>query len=322
MVAFEEKARKLVYLGELVGQSATTPLLGASRRPVLADEDELGVTFIGHSSFLIQIGGQTVLVDPVFAKWLVVLRRLRRPGIRIDSLPGIDAVLLTHAHMDHLNRPSLRRVVEYNRKLTGRSPIAIVPWGVEDLIQDLGFSRIISLEWWQSTKLGGVDVTLTPAKHWGARLFNDTYRGFGGYVLRSGKQSVYHSGDTAYFSGFAEIGRRLSPDVALLPIGAYSPDNFRGVHTSPEDALQGFLDLGSRVMVPMHFGTFRLSAEPVEEPLPRLLSAARKAGVEDGVCALIEGETRIFQADKGQAGKGQAADTKDENCVAELATSA
>ena len=296
MTQFEVKARKIAYLSELVGQSATAPLAGASQLPTLAEGNELGLTFIGHSSFLIQIGGKTVLVDPVFAKWLIVLRRLRRPGIQIKGLPSIDAVLLSHAHMDHLNRPSLRKIAAQTRRLTGKAPVAIVPWGVENLIQDLGFSRIIALEWWQSTKLGGVDVTLTPAKHWGARLFNDTYRGFGGYVLRGGGHSVYHSGDTAYFPGFAEIGRRLSPEVALLPIGAYSPDNFRSVHTSPEDALQGFLDLRARFMVPMHFGTFRLSAEPVHEPLPRLLAAARTAGVEDCMCALNEGETRIFDA--------------------------
>ena len=295
MTSIEVKARKLAYLGELVGQSATAPLAGSSRLPTLAKPGELGVTFIGHSSFLIQIGGQTVLVDPVFARWLVVLRRLRRPGVPIGGLPPIDAVLLSHAHMDHLNRPSLRKVVEHTRRLTGKAPIAIVPWGVGNLIQDLGFSRIVSLEWWQSTMLGGVDVTLTPAKHWGARLFNDTYRGFGGYVLRSGGHSIYHSGDTAYFGGFAEIGRRFSPQITLLPIGAYNPDNFRSVHTSPEDALQGFLDLRARIMVPMHFGTFRLSAEPVAEPLPRLLAAARKAGVEDCICALGEGDTRIFR---------------------------
>jgi L-ascorbate metabolism protein UlaG (beta-lactamase superfamily) len=296
MAGLEEKARKIAYLSELVGQSATAPLAGSSYEPTLAQEDELGVTFIGHSSFLIQIGGQTVLVDPVFAKWLVVLRRLRRPGVRIANLPPIDAVLLSHAHMDHLNRPSLRRIIQHSRSLTGKAPVAMVPWGVENLIQDLGFRRIIALEWWQSIMLGAVDITLTPSKHWGARLFNDTYRGFGGYVLRGGGHSIYHSGDTAYFNGFAEIGRRLSPEVALLPIGAYSPDNFRSVHTSPEDALQGFLDLGARFMVPMHFGTFRLSAEPVNEPLPRLLTAARKAGIESSICALGEGETRIFQA--------------------------
>ena len=296
MTRIEEKARKLAYLTELVGQSATSPLAGASQLPRLAEANELGVTFIGHSSFLIQIGGKTILVDPVFAQWLIVLRRQRRPGVRIEGLPAIDAVLLTHAHMDHLNRPSLRKIVAHTGRLTGKAPVAIVPWGVENLIQDLGFSRIVALEWWQPTHLGAVDVTLTPAKHWGARFFNDTYRGFGGYVLRGGGHSVYHSGDTAYFSGFAEIGRRFSPEVALLPIGAYSPDNFRAVHTSPEDALHGFLDLGARWMVPMHFGTFRLSAEPVAEPLPRLLGAARAAGVEDCICVLGEGETRLFPA--------------------------
>src|SRR5271163_1819395 len=166
MTSIEVKARKLAYLGELVGQSATTPLAGSSRLPTLAKPDELGVTFIGHSSFLIQIGGRTVLVDPVFARWLIVLRRLRRPGVRIDGLPAIDAVLLTHAHMDHLNRPSLRRIIAHTRGLTGKAPAAIVPWGVENLIRDLGFARIVALEWWQSTGLGGVDVTLTPAKHW------------------------------------------------------------------------------------------------------------------------------------------------------------
>jgi L-ascorbate metabolism protein UlaG (beta-lactamase superfamily) len=309
MTRLEEKARKIVYLSELVGQSATTPLAGASRLPTLARGHELGVTFIGHSSFMIQIAGQTVLVDPVFAKWLIVLRRLRHPGVRIEGLPAIDAVLLTHAHMDHLNRPSLRKIAARTRRLTGRGPVAIVPWGVENLIRDLGFSRIVSLEWWQTTPLGGAAVTLTPAKHWGARLFNDTYRGFGGYVLRGGGHSVYHSGDTAYFPGFAEIGRRLSPEVALLPIGAYSPDNFRAVHTSPEDALRGFLDLRSRWMVPMHFGTFRLSAEPVTEPLPRLLAAARGSGVEGRICALSEGETRIFEAE----------DRAERGCATELA---
>lgn len=299
MARFEEKARKIAYLSELVGQSATTPLAGTSREPMIARDDELGVTFIGHSSFLIQLGGRSILVDPVFAKWLIVLRRLRVPGVRILDLPPIDAVLLSHAHMDHLNRPSLRRIVRRTLALTGKAPAAVVPWGVENLIQDLGFSRIVSLEWWQSTRLGPVDVTLTPSKHWGARLFSDTYRGFGGYVLRGGGHSIYHSGDTAYFNGFSEIGRRLCPEVALLPIGAYSPDNFRSVHTSPEDALRGFLDLGAKFMVPMHFGTFRLSAEPVGEPLPRLMAAARKAGAETRICALAEGETRIFQLPEG-----------------------
>jgi L-ascorbate metabolism protein UlaG (beta-lactamase superfamily) len=106
---------------------------------------------------------------------------------------------------------------------------------------------------------------------------------------------VYHAGDTAYFEGFSEIGARLNPELALLPIGAYHPASFRNVHTSPEDALQAFVDLGARRMVPMHYGSFRLSYEPVEEPVPRLLSAAKVAGLEDRVCVLEEGVTKFFE---------------------------
>jgi L-ascorbate metabolism protein UlaG (beta-lactamase superfamily) len=284
---------KMQSLGTLVGESAFRPMSGESKQPILVSPSELGVTFIGHSSFLIQIAGRKLLIDPVFAERLIALRRLRRPGVKIKDLPAIDMVLLSHAHMDHLNRPSLRRIVAHNLKIYGRAPVAVVPWGVEDLVSDLGFDRVVTLEWWQTKSIGGLDVTMTPCKHWGARLFKDTHRGFGGYVIQGGGHTLYHSGDTAYFDGFAKIGKRLKPEVALLPIGAYRPDSYRGVHTCPEEALQAFLDLGAQRMIPMHYGTFRLSQEPMEEPVERLLAAAREAGVAESVCVLPEGETDI-----------------------------
>ncbi len=284
----------LSFILRLIARSAFQPMHGEQQKPVLVENGDVGVTFIGHSSFLIQIGGLNLLVDPVFASWLVVLHRVRRPGVAIRHLPPIDAVLLSHAHMDHLNLPSLRRVIRHTQRLTGKSPVAIVPWNVTDLIADLGFAGVTSLAWWQSVQLGKVEITLTPAKHWGARKMTDTHRGFGGYVIRSGAQSLYHSGDTAYFEGFREIRARLAPQVALLPIGAYSPDSFRSVHTSPEDALRAFTDLGAHTMIPMHYGTFCLSAEPMEEPLPRLLAAADKAGVAARMLPLREGETSIL----------------------------
>jgi L-ascorbate metabolism protein UlaG (beta-lactamase superfamily) len=286
---------KMQSLGTLVGESAFRPMTGESRKPVLVSPRELGVTFIGHSSFLVQMGGRKLLIDPVFAERLIALRRLRRPGVKIKDLPAIDLVLLSHAHMDHLNRPSLRRIVEHNTKVAGRAPIAVVPWGVDDLVDDLGFARVVTLEWWQTKSIGGLEITMTPCKHWGARLFKDTHRGFGGYVIRGGGHTLYHSGDTAYFDGFAKIGSRLKPEVALLPIGAYRPDSYRGVHTCPEEALQAFLDLGARRMIPMHYGTFRLSQEPMEEPVERLMAAARQAGVADSVCVLPEGETDVTE---------------------------
>ncbi len=293
--------RKLRQLYRVTRESYRQPLAGTHREPVLVEHDQLGVTFIGHSSFLVQIGGRNLLIDPVFTRALVLLRRQRRPGLRIKNLPPIDAVLLTHAHMDHLNPRSLKRIVRHARKLTGYAPEVIVPTGVGDLVSGLGFRMVSELDWWQSTELRcsdgqptGVEVTLTPAKHWGARFFKDTHRLFGGYVVAGAGHRLYHSGDTAYFHGFHEIGQRLQPQVALLPIGAYSPDSYRAVHTSPEEALQAFLDLGTaHTLVPMHFGTFPLGREPMDEPPVRLMAAAQRARADSMVRVLEEGQTLV-----------------------------
>jgi L-ascorbate metabolism protein UlaG (beta-lactamase superfamily) len=324
-VEFPFWIRKLRQLGMLVRESHARPLAGTHGEPPEVGPESTAITFIGHSSFLIQTAGQALLVDPVFATRLIVLRRLRRPGLRIADLPPIDAVLLTHAHMDHLNRPSLRAVTREMRRRGLAAPVAIVPRGVEDLVQDLGFARLVSLEWWDSTELAGlaplasrkpqllslrqggnqfeqtvsepIRITATPARHWGARMFKDTHRGFGGYVIESASgPTIYHSGDSAYFGGFAEIGRRLQPEIALLPIGAYFPDSYRAVHTSPEEALRAFVDLKAEVMIPMHYGTFRLGREPMDEPLPRLTRAAERAGVGASVAALDEGASWIGRA--------------------------
>ena len=283
---------KLQQLWRLVRESHQFPLQGEPQRaPVLTPGDS-AITFIGHSSFFLQLAGKHILVDPVFATRLVLLRRQRRPGLRVRDLPPVDAVLLSHAHMDHLNKPSLRAVVRETRRRGGPAPVAIVPPGVADLVQDLGFREVRELPWWEGTEVDGLCITATPAKHWGARMFKDTHRGFGGYVLAApGTPTVYHSGDTAYADVFHEIGNRLHPEIALLPIGAYFPDSYRAVHTSPEEALQICRDVGARVMVPMHYNTFRLGREPLSEPLPRLLAWAERMGMRDRVHPLAEGES-------------------------------
>ena len=286
--------KRASQFGRLVRHSAVTPLCGETHKPRLASNGQLGVTFIGHSSFFLQLGGQNVMIDPNFARWLFVLKRLRRPGLRVRDLPAIDLVLVTHAHFDHLHRPSLRAIVQNNLRTRGTAPAIVIPSHVTDLVSDLGFSEIIELDWWKRSRHGSLTVTHVPSRHWGARILKDSHRGYGGYVLQAGKHSVYHAGDTAYFAGFHEIGRRLSPELALLPIGAYNPASFRNVHTNPADATQAFLDLKSRWMVPMHYGTFRLSHEPVEEPLQLLKKEARAAGIEDRVVVLKEGVTRFF----------------------------
>ncbi len=286
--------RRARQFSKLVRHSALTPRTGQTRKPVLARHGQLGLTFIGHSSFFMQIGGQNLLIDPNFARWLFVLKRLRRPGLRIKDLPALDLVLVTHAHFDHLHRPSLRALVRRNRQLRKPAPTIIIPRHVSDLVSDLGFSSIVEMDWWDQHDHDGISVVHTPSRHWGARIVRDMHRGFGGYVVKARKDSVYHAGDTAYFQGFREIGDRLQPEVALLPIGAYDPPSFRNVHTSPADAVRAFMDLRARYMVPMHYGSFRLSHEPMDEPLKFLASEAKKHAVEDRVLVLQEGVTRVF----------------------------
>lgn len=286
------KIQKIEQLVRLVRESHEQPLTGKPRLPEIAAPGETGITFLGHSSFLLQVGGKNILVDPVFSTRLIVLRRQRRPGVLVRDLPPIDLVLLTHAHMDHLDKASLRRVVRATRGLRGTAPEVIVPEGVQDLVDLLGFSRVQTLRWWEETNLLGLKITMTPCKHWGARMFRDTHRGYGGYVIAASRGPVvYHSGDTAYFDGFSEIGERLKPNIALLPIGAYFPDTHRTVHTSPEEAVRGFIECGARWMVPMHFGTFRLGREPMEEPVERLNADAERLGIAARVRVLAEGET-------------------------------
>jgi L-ascorbate metabolism protein UlaG (beta-lactamase superfamily) len=286
---------KLKQLWCLVRESHAEPLTGQPEVPPTVAGTESAITFIGHSSFLIQTAGSALLVDPVFATRLILMRRQRRPGVLVRDLPRIDAILLTHAHMDHLNIPSLRAVTREMRRRGLPAPVALVPRGVRDLVAKLGFSAIHEVDWWQTAALNNLTITATPAKHWGARMFRDTHRGFGGYAIESpGAPTIYHSGDTAYFNGFHEIARRLHPKVALLPIGAYSPDSYRAVHTSPEEALQAFRDLGAETMIPMHYGTFRLGREPMSEPLPRLLTAATRAGLTDHIHPLREGESWLI----------------------------
>jgi L-ascorbate metabolism protein UlaG (beta-lactamase superfamily) len=278
----------------LVQNSAVTPRTGQTHKPKLVSNGELGVTFIGHASFFIQMGGQNVIIDPNFARWLFVLKRLKKPGVRLRDLPAIDLVLVTHAHFDHLHRPSLRAIVQQARRRRAAPPVIVVPHDVVDLVSDLGFREVVELDWWDNYCRQGLTVTHVPSRHWGARVLKDSYRGYGGYVLRDHQHSVYHAGDTAYFPGFREIGRRLAPELALLPIGAYNPPSFRNVHADPSDATRAFLDLDARWMVPMHYGTFRLSHEPVDEPLQLLAKEAKAAGIEERVRVMEEGITQFF----------------------------
>jgi L-ascorbate metabolism protein UlaG (beta-lactamase superfamily) len=258
------------------GQPAFPPLHG----------DDICLTWIGHASFLISWRGLNLLVDPIWALWLKVVKRMKHPGVALNHLPAIDAVLVTHAHFDHLDRRTLRRIAS-------AQPI-IVPQGVGSLVRNLGFDRVHEMQPWDTLAMRDVAVTLTPCHHWGARVLHDRYRGFGGFHFRFGERTLFHCGDSAYFDGFKEIGQRLPTEVALLPIGAYEPPTRREVHMNPEEAVKAFLELNARTLVPMHYGTFRLSYEPLDEPLQRFRAEVGRHQLTDRVKIMEEGVPAVF----------------------------
>jgi L-ascorbate metabolism protein UlaG (beta-lactamase superfamily) len=197
-------------------------------------------------------------------------------------------VLLTHAHFDHFHKPTLRKLPH--------PKIGIMPRGVGDLAHNLGFARIIELEWWESFSGAKADwkVTFVPSKHWGARTLHDQHRGYGGFVLEHQGRKIYHAGDSAYFEGFKEIGKKFSPELALLPIGAYHPESFRKVHMGPDEAIKVFKELGAKWLIPMHYGTFKLSFEEMDEPLRWLMELAAKNNLTRRIRPLEAGVPEVF----------------------------
>jgi L-ascorbate metabolism protein UlaG (beta-lactamase superfamily) len=276
------------FFYEMIWKAWRIKRTGVPHRPIFPklETGQVAITWIGHASFLIQFTDLNVLIDPNFANWLFLLKRIRRSGLKIKDLPPIDLVLLTHAHFDHFHKRSIRQL---------RSPkIGIVPWGMGKLTQGLGFERILELEWWESFVHRDCQVTLTPCKHWGARVLHDHHRGFGGFVLEHQGRRIYHAGDSGYFDGFKEIGRKCPPEIALLPIGAYHPAGLRQVHMGPEDAIQAFHDLRARWLIPMHFGSFKLSFEGINEPPRWLKELAHNQGLTNYIKILEEGLPQVF----------------------------
>jgi L-ascorbate metabolism protein UlaG (beta-lactamase superfamily) len=272
------------------------PTTDADRIPVLrtglppVPADTTSVTWTGHASYVIRMGGACVLADPVWSPRIPgVPRRLTPPGIAWSELPTVDAVVISHNHYDHLDAPTMRRLPRATRIL--------VPGGLGPWFTRRGFTRVTELDWWESVEVADVRFDFVPAHHWSRRGLYDTCRTlWGGWVLtdRHGGR-VYHAGDTAYGHWFGEIGRRYPGiDVAMLPIGAYAPRWFmRSLHMDPDEAVQAFIDLGAHRMATMHWGTFVLTKEPVMEPLERIRAAWAATG-RDRITLwdLAIGETR------------------------------
>lgn len=271
--------------GRLAVLDRLDPPPAARLRPELGGwaDATLAAAWLGHATVLLRIGGMTVLADPVLSSRIGVgfglftggPRRFTAPALAATELPPLDLILLSHAHFDHLDRPTLSR-------LPRRTPI-IAAHHTADLVRDLGFRRVTELRWGEALEVrsadGGVCVTAKPVKHWGARTFLDQHRGYNAYLIESlgtPHRRVLYGGDTAVHEGFRELGR---VDLAVLGIGGYDP--YVAAHATPEQAWEMANHCRANAMLPMHHSTFRLSLEPTEEPLQRLMEIAK--GGEDRI---------------------------------------
>ncbi|WP_037450116.1 MBL fold metallo-hydrolase [Skermanella stibiiresistens] len=267
--------------------------------PTAADRETLAVTFIGHSTFLIQVGGMRFLTDPIYAQRaspfsFVGPKRARPPGQPLETLPKVDVTLVSHNHYDHLDPVALREVAARwsSRAVTGLGNAA--------LLDRIGLKDTVELDWWGSVEIGGARITYVPAQHFSARTPFDRNRTlWGGFVIEAGGRTVLFAADSGYCPHFAEIAQRFPRiDLALLPIGAYEPRWFMGVvHMNPEDAVKAHRDLGAHRSVGMHFGTFALTDEGIDAPVTALRRARAAAGLDEGDFTTLEfGETKVFPA--------------------------
>ena len=267
------------------------------QEPPVRHGNDVVVTFIGHATFLIQTSTETILTDPVFADHagpfgVLGPRRVRRPGIAFDRLPSASLILLSHNHYDHCDVRALRMLADRF------DPAVITPLGNARLLRSTGLRRVEELDWWDEAKSARLPVTLTPAHHFSARTPFDRNRAlWGGFILTIGARRVYFAGDTGYTTVFKEIHERSGPvDLALLPIGAYEPRWFmQSIHMNPAEAAQAHIDLGASTSIAMHFGTFQLTPEGIDEPARALAEARDRHGIApDAFRALDVGESIVL----------------------------
>lgn len=267
----------------------TKPKIHELKKPVMAKHD-LHITWLGHSGWLIQLNTLNILIDPVLAKKLGgVVKSRAKFQAPVNSLPKIDLVLISHDHYDHLSKRLLK-------KLQARVVAGV---GTGALLKSKKLQSV-ELKWWENITVNDVKITFVPSQHSSRRgLLDSNRRLWGGFVIEaSGGIKIYHAGDSAYFSGFKNIYERFpNIDIAFLPIGGYGPEKLRcNNHLTPEQAVQAFIDVGAKYMFPMHWGSFRMSDEPLDEPPKRLIAEwHRKKINEKKLIIMPVGETKIFR---------------------------
>ncbi|WP_241674737.1 MBL fold metallo-hydrolase [Paenibacillus luteus] len=339
----QERIRRL----KLKDYSFTVPNVEPDIAYLEDNRKQPSITWVGHSTFFIQLGGLNIITDPVWSTQMALQKRLAPPGIKVEDVPPVDVVLISHSHYDHLNINSLRKLIGTRQLL--------VPAGLGTKLRKKGFIHIKELHWWESVMIHGVKFTFVPSQHSTRRSPWDTNSShWGGFVIerpatKTGKvvsrpegkakakasdkgaaeaesraqiasaaeplatrttsffnelgaaerpilsesPTIYFAGDSGYFQGFKEIGKRFPVEVALLPIGAYEPEWFMGPqHITPEQALQAFDDLDAKWFVPMHYGAFKLADDTPREALDRLDAERMKRCIADKrIIVLPHGET-------------------------------
>jgi len=262
-------------------------------------KNEVAVTFVNHATVLVQTNAFNFLTDPVWSERVTPVsfvgpKRHRDPGVPFVDLPKIDFVIISHNHYDHLDLPTLKKLDEEFH------PMFFVPLGNKSLLQSIGIKNIVELDWWESFQLGdGAEITLTPAEHFSGRgAFDRNQSLWGSYLVKFDQHKIYFGGDSAYGSHFKEIYKRIgSPDIAFLPIGAYAPRWFmKVIHMNPEEAVQAHLDFQAKQSVGVHFGTFQLTSEKINQPQIDLKASLKQKNiVADEFITLPEGQTRNFK---------------------------
>jgi L-ascorbate metabolism protein UlaG (beta-lactamase superfamily) len=277
-------------------RQGTRPPIPARHRPDLESwaDTNLTAAWLGHATVLLNFFGTWVITDPVLAKRIGIRiagitlgpRRLTQPALRVRDLPRLDLILVSHAHMDHLDLATLAKLPRTTRVITHR--------GVGDLLHR--FHQVSELAWGEAVMHGNLRIEGIGAKHWGARTLTDHQRGFGGFLLENQGRRILYSGDTAYTELYGGYGAKNPIDLAILPIGAYDP--WIHNHANPEEAWSMSREMNARYVMPIHHSTFRLSREPMNEPLRRFLTAA--AGEAERIVGRELGETFRLKALGGE----------------------
>jgi L-ascorbate metabolism protein UlaG (beta-lactamase superfamily) len=245
------------------------------------DNGQLNFAWLGHSSILIAVDGKTILVDPVLEKraspfsW-VGPKRFHPTPVTAENLPPIDVVLITHDHYDHLEEPTIKM-------LGTKNTVFVVPLGIGEVIEGWGISpsQIKELDWWEAYELDTLSITATPALHYARRgVFDGNERLWCSFSIHGQSEKIFISGDSGYYDGFRQIGRKLGPfDLTFLKIGSYD-ETWKQIHMTAEEAVQQHQDVGGNILIPLHWATFDLGLHPWYEPIDRMMAAAGKKGVK------------------------------------------